>query len=269
MVKKLFKHEFLAYARVMSIVYIILLTVATANRIIQVFETDTTAYTIISVISGITYGISIFMAFFASFWMGIVRFHRNLFTAEGYLSFTLPVTPTQHILVKVVTAVCFSLITIIAALISGCIATAGELLAEIWKALIYLIKEAFEEHGIQTVLVGIGLAVLLLVGAFANTLLYNTFIAIGQLSKKNRILAAFGAYFVFYIISQVVVTVIGIGLSELAFNGVLDRIVMWIDRNPYTATHIGIWGGIMLTSLFGYIEFIVTKTIITKKLNLE
>lgn len=185
------------------------------------------------------------------------------------MTFTLPVTPTQHILVKVVTAVCFSLITIIAALISGCIATPGELLVEIWKALIYLIKEAFEEHGIQTVLVGIGLAVLLLVGAFANTLLYNTFIAIGQLSKKNRILAAFGAYFVFYIVSQVVVTVIGIGLSELAFNGVLDRIVMWIDRNPYTATHIGIWGGILLTSLFGYIEFIVTKTIITKKLNLE
>lgn len=269
MVKKLFKHEFLAYARVMSIVYIILLTVATANRIIQIFEADTTAYTIISSISGITYGISIFMAFIYTFWMSIVRFYRNLFTAEGYLTLTLPVTATQHIIVKVVTAVAFGFITVLVALLSGCIASMGELLVEIWKALIYLFKETFEEHGIQTVLVGIGLTILLLVGTFTNTLLYNMFVAIGQLSKKNRVHAAFGAYFVFYIISQVVVTVIGIGFSNLAFNGVLDKIVTWIDRNPYTATHIGIWVGILLTIIFGYIEFIVTKTIITKKLNLE
>ena len=37
MVKKLFKHEFLAYARVMSIIYIILLTIDASTRVIFVF----------------------------------------------------------------------------------------------------------------------------------------------------------------------------------------------------------------------------------------
>ena len=44
MVKKLFKHEFLAYARVMSVVYIILLMIATAGRVIQFFENDFGAF---------------------------------------------------------------------------------------------------------------------------------------------------------------------------------------------------------------------------------
>ena len=51
MVKKLFKHEYLSYVRVMSIVYVILLTMAAANRIIQLFEADTVAYKIVSVFS--------------------------------------------------------------------------------------------------------------------------------------------------------------------------------------------------------------------------
>ena len=55
MVKKLFKHEFLAYIRVMGIVYLILLAMATAGRIIWLFESDTIAFGIIGTFSIITY----------------------------------------------------------------------------------------------------------------------------------------------------------------------------------------------------------------------
>ena len=51
MVKKLFKHEFLAYMRILSVVYVILLTVAAATRIIQLFESDSIYYKIVSVFS--------------------------------------------------------------------------------------------------------------------------------------------------------------------------------------------------------------------------
>ncbi len=269
MVKKLFKHEFLAYARVMSIVYIILLTVATANRIIQIFEADTMAYSIINTFSWITYYISVFMVFIFTFWMSIVRFYRNLFTAEGYLTFTLPVTPTQHIWVKSTTALCVGIVTVIVALISGCIVTAGELLVEIWKAIAFLLEEAFGNAGIQFVFIAIDLIVFLLIGSYTSILLYDTFISIGQLSKKNRILSAVGAYFVYYIARQIIGAIIVVIFTQLAMNGFIERLGMWIGKHPYAATHIGFWTAILLCCLFTFIEFIVIRKIITKKLNLE
>ena len=84
MVKKLFKHEILSYARIMPIVYVILITIAFASRIIQIFESDTTVYNIISTFSFITYGISIVAAIVFNFIFVIVRFYKNMFSGEGY-----------------------------------------------------------------------------------------------------------------------------------------------------------------------------------------
>lgn len=269
MVKKLFKHEFLSYARVMSIVYLILLTVATANRIIQFFEADTIVYSIINTFSWITYFISVIMVFIFAFWMNIVRFYRNLFSTEGYLTFTLPVTTTQHILVKAVTALVVGIVTVLVALISGCIVTAGELLVEIWKAIVFLIEEAFGNAGIQFVFIAIDIIVFLLVGAFASILLYDTCISIGQLSKKNRVLAAVGAYFVYYIARQIIGTIIVVIFTQLAMNGFIEKIAIWIGNHPYAATHIGFGTAILLSGVFAFVEFFVIRKIITNKLNLE
>ena len=273
MVKKLFKHEFLAYARVMSVVYIILLTIATAGRVIQFFENDSIPYTIISTISGITYGFSVFAVFAFAFVMGIIRFYKNLFTSEGYLSFTLPVTASQHIVVKAVTAISVELVTLVVVLLSGCILAAGEMLVEIWKALRYILEKIFELAGAHTVIIGGELAILLLLELFAGIMLYYAFISIGQLFKKNRILAAVGAYFVYYIITQIVSTVLFISLSLIAttnfFGDFIFRLINQVTLHPYASIHFGIWLIVLLQAIFIWIEFLVVKKILTKKLNLE
>ncbi len=269
MVKKLFKHEFLSYARVMGIVYAILLTMATANRIIQIFEADTIAYQIISVFSGITYGVAIAAAFGFSFVLGIVRFYRNLFTGEGYLSFTLPVTPRQHISVKVITAVSMNILTLIVVLLSLCIVTAGEMLKEIFIAAEYLLGKLYELVGSHMITVSLEFTLWMLVASFSGVLLYYTFIAIGQLFKKNRILMAVGAYFAYYVLTQVFSTVLSIVFTVLGETGALDSVGIWIVENPAATIHIGMWSGIVLTSLFAALEFFIVRKIITKKLNLE
>lgn len=269
MVKKLFKHEFLSYARVMSIVYAILLTMATANRIIQAFATDTVAYDIISVFSGITYGVSVAAVLGFSFVLGIIRFYRNLFTAEGYLSFTLPVTARQHISVKVITAVSMNIISFVMILISVCIITAGEMLKEIIIAARYLLRQLYQLVGSHMVTVSLEFLLWILVASFAGVMLYYMFISIGQLFKKNRIMAAVGAYFAYYVLTQIVSAVITIVFSILAANGTLEQLGLWIINHIATAIHMGMWGAIVLTSLFAAVEFFVIKQIITKKLNLE
>ena len=269
MVKKLYKHEFLSYARVMTIVYAILLTMATANRIIQMFETDTVAYKIVSIFSGITYGMSVAAALGFSFVLGIIRFYRNLFTGEGYLTFTLPATPRQHITVKVVTAVCIDLISLVVVLLSACIVSAGEMLVEIWKALAYILDMLYKVAGNHIPFFGLEAAVFLLVATFTSIMLYYTFISIGQLFKKNRILAAVGAYFVYYVATQIISAVITIVFTILAERGAFDEIGRWILYHPYHTVHIGLCSLIVLLSAFAAVEFFVIKWVITKKLNLE
>jgi hypothetical protein len=269
MVKKLFKHEFLAYARVMGIVYAILLTMATANRIIQIFEADTIAYNVISVFSGITYGVSVAAAFGFSFVLGIIRFYRNLFTCEGYLSFTLPVTPRQHISVKVITAVSMNILTFVVILLSVCVVAAGEMLKEILIAARYLLGKLYELVGSHMITVGLEFVLLTLIASFSGILLYYTFIAIGQLFKKNRILAAVGVYFAYYVLTQIVSTVFTIVITILGETGALEPVGIWIADHFAATVHIGMWGMIVLTSLFAAVEFFMIKRIITRKLNLE
>ena len=273
MVKKLFKHEFLSYARVMGIVYLILFTIATAARIIQYFESDGTAYSIVFTFSCITYGISVLAALGFGFVLGIVRFYKNLFSAEGYLTLTLPVTPTQHIWVKAVTALCVQLVTLVMILLSGCIITAGEMLVEIWKAVIYILQKVYEHIGFQFFAIGGELMLLFALGLLSGIMLYYTFISIGQLFKKNRILAAVGAYFVYYILSQVVSTVIVVLFSILVASGAFDTFGAWFvdmaEHHPYWLVHGSIWISILLVGIGILVEFLIIRRIITKKLNLE
>ena len=269
MVKKLFKHEFHAYGRVMSIIYIILLTVAVATRVIMSFESDTTAYEIVSSLTLVTYCVSIFAAIGFSFVMAIIRFYKNLFTSEGYLTFTLPVTSGQHIMVKAVTAVCVDFITVLVVLISALIVIPGEILTEIWNSLGKTISLLYEVAGIHSVFFGVELFIIILAASFSGIMLYYTFISIGQLFKKNRILAAVGAYFVYYIISQIASTILTISFSVFAESYLLADMMFWISEHPYESIHIFMCGGIILSTIFVLIEYFVIHFIISKKLNLE
>ena len=273
MVKKLLKHEFLAYGRIMSIVYLVLLTIATASRIIQFFENDSITYSIVFNASCVTYGFSAFVTIVFGFVLGIIRFYKNLFTAEGYLTLTLPVSPAQHIWTKSFATVVVQLFTILVVLLSGCIITAGEMLSEIWKAMTYLLDELFALVGTQSILIGCEVLVLSVLFLFSSIMLYYTFIAIGQLFKKNRILAAVGAFFAFYILSQVVSVVLTIVLSILSVSGAFEEFLSWLpdfaQRQPYTLIHCTIWITALFPAIGILVEFLIIYKIITYKLNLE
>lgn len=269
MVKKLFKHEFIAYVRVMVFVYAILLTVAAAGRIIRFFEYDSVVYKILNAFSGIAYAFTIGASLLFLFAFAVVRFYKNLFTHEGYLSFTLPVTQTQHILVKTMTQLCFAGITWVVILFSGCIFTAGDLLTEILKTLAYLLELCLKQALFQTISIGLEIVLLLVVISISDILVYYTFIAIGQLFKKNRILASVGVYFIYYIGVQFISTVFSILFSVFALTPVWYKVLTFIGNHPFFAIHTGMWVAIILTSAWAVACFIVIRQIITRKLNLE
>ncbi len=269
MVKKLFKHEILAWLRVWTPMQIILLAVAAFGRVWQFFENDSMAYDIIFGSAVGLYVVAIIASIGLVTVFGVVRFYKNLFSREGYLSFTLPVTPAQHIWVKMLTAGLFSLLSLVVIFLSFGVFTAGEFFVEIVKALSYIMKQAIPLLGAHLIFYIIEFVLLMAVAVLGGSLLYYTCIALGQTFKKNRVIGAIGVYFIYYIINQVIGTVLSVIIMLLAQTDFFLAIGRFIEENPFETVHIVLCGSLVLSSLLAALYFVITHAVMRKKLNLE
>lgn len=265
MVKKLFKHELNAYWRIMLPLWGVLLAVALFGRIIQFFEFDHFVYDIVNGSSVVFYCIAVAVALVFPMVFAIIRFYKNLFTGEGYLSFTLPVTVSQHITVKALGAAVMALLSLVTALVSFCVITAGDVLVEVWKAGVYLLTYINRYIGAHLWWFMAEVVVLALVVLVSQTLYYDTCISLGQLFRKNRVLASVGVYFGFYLIAQVIST---IGIIIAMFVD-WEPLVLWIEKHPYATLHTGMCGLIVLGICACVVEYLVVYLVIRRRLNLE
>lgn len=269
MVRKLMKYDILNFVRKLLPIQIALLLVACMTRFIQFFEADTTAYNITIVSSGIILGVFILVCMIMTVWFGITRFYKNLFTSEGYLSFTLPVTPAQHIFSKLVTFIIFNAITVVVSILAVCIATAGDVCTEIFKALAYLLDMYNDTLGTDGTFYIIEALIFIFVATVNSMLVFYACISIGQLAKKSRAGMAFVAYLVYYFISQAVGTVFTIIFSALANTSFMEKIVEFLEKYPHESVHIFFGGAICLELILGVVYFFISLIIIRRKLNLE
>lgn len=270
MVKKLFQHELRYYIRSLMPVYMILAGVALIGRFIEFFEADTTAYSILRGSSVTMLVIACVAALGMTLLFSVIRFYKNLFTGEGYLTLTLPVTIRAHILVKLTSALVANLASLLAVVLAVCLFTVGPWLVELIKAVVYIWKDVaalFEGHFGWYVLEAIPLMLMLIC---AQLMLYNMCICVGQLARKNRVIAAVGVYFGLYVITQIISTVLVIIVS-------LSDVMMWISNYISGLTkqeflgliHGSIWAMFVFWGVMTLIYYLVCKHIMTKRLNLE
>lgn len=269
MVKKLYKHEFLAWLRVVPIIFGITLLTAAFHRVLQIFETNSVYYNIVNGSAIILFAVSLLVCLAAPIVFGVVRFYKNLFTGEGYLTFTLPVSTTTHLNVKVITTVVFSIASFVVCLLSALIITAGDVFTELWKAFVYIWKLIPKEDAGHLIGYAAEFCVLMIVAMFASVLLYNSCLCIGQLAKKNRILLAVGVYFGYYMLTQFFSTIFIIIFTVLETTDALAPIYSWVVAHPWASGHIGLCGMIVLDAVLGFILWLVCRFILRKKLNLE
>lgn len=268
MVRKLIKYDFASYRRLLLPVQLILLGIAGLNRFIQLFEDGTsTVYNIVFTSSIVLYVISIIVALVLTFVVTIVRFYQGMYSNEGYLSHTLPVTPTQHIFSKLLTSVLFYLGTFLAVFLSFEIVTLGEMNIEIFKAAGFLFGKLTEATSGHAVLYLIEIILMVLVGIASGTLCMYFCISVGQLAQKRKILLAFGVYFGLYFIGQVFGTVLIIIFSTMGVDA-MEAIGSWIAQHTIAFYHLVFCGGIVWELILGLVYFLITKFIMSKKLNL-
>lgn len=270
MVRKLYKHEFMAWLRVLPFFWVAMLGVAAAARFVQFFEkVDSVYYWIVFSSSLMTFFLAALVLLASPTVFGIFRFYRNLFTGEGYLSFTLPVTPAQHLWVKVSTAICFQIISLVVVIASFCVLTFGDMLTELLKAAFYLLKQIPKDMILHIIGYCIEYVVLILLGCICNHLLYYCCICIGQLFRKGRILGAVGAYFGYQVIAQMISTGISLFFTVLGVAGVLDKLMVIMEKYPNATLHVSLSSGCVIALLTAVVMWFVCHIIIRKRLNLE
>lgn len=270
MVKKLFKHEWIAYARTLLPFEAVLVGIAIITRFVQFFENDSVAYAIVNGSSIIMLCIAAVVCLVLALVFGITRFYRNLFTNEGYLSFTLPVTPAQHILVKLVVSTVTTLVTVLVIVLSGAIATAGDMFAEIVKAIAYMAQQYFRlTGGVNGAFYIVEALLVLIAGVACEYLLFYGCIALGQTAKKNRVLMSVGVYLIYYVICQVLGTIFIILITVFGRYLPFEQIEAFLTAHISTAVHLGMGIALLIELALCTLYFFVTHHILRKKLNLE
>lgn len=274
MVRKLIKYDFMSYLRILLPVQLILIGVALINRIIQLFEPplaengsgSSAIYSTIFTSSLVLYIMSIAVCLVITVIVAIVRFYQGIYTSEGYLNHTLPVTAAQHIWAKLLTSMLFFVGSLFAVFISFMIITAGDLNIEIFKAGFYLLGKAFNSYGANIALYIIEGIIVLLLSLTAMYLKFYCCLSVGQLAKKRKILLAFGVYFGIYVVKQIIATVF---IATVAVNfELMDRIGEWISVNGTAFIHIMLCGGIIFYAVLSLVYFLINRYLMSKKLNL-
>lgn len=260
MLKKLIKHEWIATAGRFGIFYLILFAITLFTSLISLLEIDSIVFTSFQGFLFGIYVITLIGVWFCSIGLIIVRFYKNMVSDEGYLTFTLPAKVEELVLAKFVVALFWQLVTmILIALSLFCVMLAGPFsmgVGEILQILPEIMQEAGWVFGV--------LALCFSVSAIYQIFLYYLSIAIGQLFLGHKIIGSVAGYciinFAVQIVSVVFILVLGIvvGFTRLdAFMNTTNGITLFVAAEC------------VLMLILAAVEYVVTCTLLKKKLNLN
>ena len=268
MLKKLYKHEFHSLMRSLMPIWAALLGFAALSRLTFFLDYDNDILNTLKVLSVTAYVFAIIAVFVVGLVIVVMRFYKNLLTHEGYLTFTLPFTPTQHIICKLICGVVVMIIDFIIVICSLLILGAGteilgEILSDIKMALTVLPE--YLSAG-QISLLSLEIGVLLLLSPFQSLLMFYAAMAIGQ-QFKNKVGGAAIAYICLYAAVQIISTLMMIPLSLISAGG-MDELNELIN-NSVTYFSVFMLFMIVFSAALSTVYFVITRHFLAKKLNLE
>ena len=213
-------------------------------------------------------------ACFISLFILMQRYYKNLFSDEGYLTFTLPVKTGSIILSKLFTAVIWSVIvavcTIIGVMIFVLFGTSASFINnEVVDGFSQVFKQIFEFYftgsAVQIIYL-IELLISIIVSLFTNILLMYLAITIGcQIAKKHKVLASIGMYFVISSVVSVLSTIIQVITTTTLYGG-FDFI--YVEPTLSDVTLI-LLPSIIFSIILGVCYFLLNNYILKNKLNIE
>ncbi len=269
MVKKLLKYDLRAVFKYLLVIYAIVLGTAGLNRILQLFESKQVWYVISFRSSLILLIIGIASMLLLTEILLVQRFYKNLFTNEGYLTFTLPATIHEQLWSKIFCSVICIIATVFVMFLAFFIATCGEVFTEIMKSVDFIFRRVLKEVGaLNMTFYIIEWLLILLVTAGNAVMLFDTCLTIGQLAKKHRVGLAVAVFFIQYFVMQILGTVFIIIEATKDFE-LFELIANEFGKNPERALHIVSLTVFVVSILLFLLYYFITHRILKKRLNLE
>lgn len=269
MLSKLFKYEMKATGRVLLPAMGVTLIMGIINGFMYMFmpniESPNAVYAAISIVFTVLFIIASVATLVLSYVYAIYRFQRNLLGKEGYLMNTLPVSRTQNILAKLFTAMIYEALSILVVMITyGIFVTLiishdvsfGEFWSEMWRA----VTAVFPQLTGEAWLMFGELAVLMIASLAYSNLMFYAAMSVGYSSNSHKAIKSVGVYVGFYIISQIIGTII---MSTFALS------VGTGDINSTAPFHMLMLYGLIFEVVIAAAYWFITSYFMNKKLNLQ
>lgn len=204
----------------------------------------------------------------STFIIGIIRFYKNLLGDEGYLMFTLPVSPKYLFLSKLIVTVCWSLLSFVVAGLCATVLTFDFVMTPKFFSQVIL---QLSQIGPGIVLTCMLVVVLLCAAMINSYLTFYTAMSVGAQWPNNRLAYSVLAYLGISFATQIVFSIITFATLNIRPNFVYT-IIQAIDRLAVQSPLLfinGILLGIIVFCLVCSIPYyFITKYLLTKKLNL-
>lgn len=211
MLKKLFVHEWKDSWRLVTIMNLIVVGLTLIGCFFLNNETwnavDKNEFVAVTVVLYMMFFIASIaaLAMVVAFYF-YIRFYKNLYTDQGYLMHTLPVTPAQLIWSKTFVALIWMMISAVVMVgsIFGLVFAAipDAEMADFWMEL----KDALTmmEFDGRVILVVVLYILAIFVGQLSSVFMGYASVSIGQTFKKQKVLGAIGVYIGIYMLIQTV-----------------------------------------------------------------
>lgn len=248
MVGKLMKHELIALLRALVYIGAIVLVLALLARIGMAINSEA------------VFGLSIFLYIMGvcilaacAFITSISRFWSSFFTGEGYMTFSLPATPVQILIAKLLSALIVMFLSDIVVVGSFFIVGSG-FPAEIWEFFEQIFGEVFQiisSYISSEPLVAVEAVLLGLCTIPMSLLFFYTVMSVGQLLTKGRK----GLTFVIFLGAYWVISL-------------LDMLVLSPILSNFTSIHASLWVQIGIYLALDLAMFFTVRYILMNKVNL-
>lgn len=271
MLRKLIKYEFKATGRIFFPLYLALIIIAFIQRLFFQFNIENMGSIVINILSLIVpslFGAIVMAICVVTFVMTIQRFYKNMLGREGYLMFTLPVSVSKLIWSKLIVVMVWIILSVIVGSVAFMIVIFNfNDLKLLFSEFGNMMSQIFS-GGIGFISIMIEGILLVLAACASEVLSIYLCMAIGQLSDKHKGLCAVGAYIGISIIVGNVVFAIIAGADSTPFVlNLVERFLMPMD--PIQAMNVTLIAMLLFCLIEATVYFLVTKYLLTKKLNLE
>ncbi|MDD4796374.1 MAG: hypothetical protein PHO66_01235 [Eubacteriales bacterium] len=272
MLGKLLRYEIKSTARLFLPLYAALAVLGLLNRLFLSISRLPAASFVLSLPAATgtaIYALTVMAAFVMTFVVMIQRFYKSLLGDEGYLMFTLPVSPAQHLVAKLTVSCLWIFASMAVTAVSLLIMLANgqffnSLSAGLASALQHLMQ--FDPNAVTWAALGAEFVALAILGTLSSILMIYFSISLGQLSNRYKLLTAVGAYLGVNAVLQALSTLLTL---PMAFPAVADAIESFFSAYPIASLHVAAGAGLLGALLLCAAFFLGTNYLLSKKLNLE